>query len=351
MKKPATFQLNSRSIGAKHKPFLIAEVAQAHDGSLGMAHAYIDAAAEIGVDAVKFQTHIASSESSREEQFRIEFSWQDATRYQYWKRMEFSPEQWDGLARHARDKKLEFLSSPFSVEAVALLEKIDVPAWKIGSGEAVSGDILDAVMRTGRPILLSTGMSSLEEIGDIVSRFSERNIPFACLQCTSAYPTTFSEVGLNVIAEIRNRFLCPTGLSDHSGTVFPGLAAMAQGADLFEAHIVFDKRMFGPDTSASLTADEFKLIVRARDAFFEMLSFPVNKGEMAEKMRSMRSTFGKSIAPHFDLKAGVELTESMLSLKKPGSGIPPSELPRVVGRKLKHDVPMDRLLRWEDLSE
>jgi N-acetylneuraminate synthase len=141
--------VNGRRIGAGSPCFLIAEVAQAHDGSLGAAHAYIDAAAEAGVDAVKFQTHIADAESTLDEPFRIKFSKQDETRYAYWKRMEFSPEQWPASAAHAADKKLVFLSSAFSVAAVELLQKIGMAAWKVGSGEVGTRDLLDAMLAAG----------------------------------------------------------------------------------------------------------------------------------------------------------------------------------------------------------
>ena len=333
------------------RPVLIAEIAQAHDGSLGMAHAYIDAAAEAGADAVKFQTHIAAAESTLDEPFRVRFSLQDSTRYEYWKRMEFDLEQWQGLAEHARGKGLLFLSSPFSVQAVELLEKVGVPAFKIGSGETVSGDILEAVMRTRKPVLVSTGMSTYGEIDGLVARLREKCIDFALFQCTSKYPVDFSEVGLNVIRELKVRYGCPAGLSDHSGSIFPGLAAMAQGADFIEAHIVFDKGMFGPDTPASLTVHDFKILSQARDAFWEMLSNPVDKDQMAISMEKMRRTFGKSLATVKDLPAGTVLTSDLLTAKKPGTGIPVNQICRIAGKKLARNVSARRLLRQEDIYE
>lgn len=343
-------KIQNHSIRDNRPAFLIAEIAQAHDGSLGMAHAYIDAAAGAGADAVKFQTHIAAAESTLDEPFRVRFSQQDATRYDYWKRMEFTFEQWQGLAAHAREKNLIFLSSPFSLQAVELLKKLDMPAWKIGSGETVSGDLLDAVIDTGKPVLVSTGMSNWQEIDALATRLKQRNQHFALFQCTSKYPVDFSEVGLNIIQEIKKRYNCPAGLSDHSGSIFPSLAAMAQGADIIEAHIVFDKRMFGPDTPASLTIEDFKLLSRARDAFQAMLSSPVDKDQMAGAMHHMRDLFGKSLAPVQDLPAGTVLTEEMLSARKPGTGIPLDQKNSILGRRVRRDVSMERLLRWEDLD-
>lgn len=346
-------QLNIEShyIGNRRPAFIIAEVAQAHEGSLGMAHAYIDAAAEVGVDAVKFQTHIADAESTMDEPFRAKFSQQDESRFDYWKRMEFTFEQWQGLAAHAREKNLVFMSSPFSARAVEMLEKLDVPVWKIGSGETVSSDIMNSILATRKPVLASTGMSTYQEIDELVGKFRSKQTPFALFQCTSKYPANLSEVGLNVIQEMKTRYACPVGLSDHSGTAFPALAALAMGADLVEAHIVLDKRMFGPDTAASLTVEDFKLLTGAKKAFYEMTKSPVDKDEVAASMSEMRKLFGKSLAVTQDLPAGTVLTNSLITVKKPGTGISSEYRGEVVGKTLIRDVFRNRLLRWDDVSE
>ena len=142
----------------------VAEVAQAHDGSLGMAHAFIDAVSNVGVDVIKFQTHIAHAETTPHEPWRIRFSTQDKTRYDYWKRMEFSEDQWLDLKSHADEVGVKFISSPFSLEAVELLKKVGVYAWKIASGEVNNDEILDSIAETGLDIYLSTGMSTIEEV-------------------------------------------------------------------------------------------------------------------------------------------------------------------------------------------
>src|ERR1700722_1326674 len=142
---------------------IIGEVAQAHDGSLGAAHAYIDAIAKTGANAVKFQTHIAAAESTPGEPWRVRFSYQDSSRYAYWKRMEFTEEQWLGLKRHADEKGLEFLSSPFSIEAAKMLQRVGVRAWKIASGEVSNRPLFDFIIDTRLPVMVSTGMSTIEE--------------------------------------------------------------------------------------------------------------------------------------------------------------------------------------------
>src|SRR5262249_19436305 len=176
------------SLMVKAKTWVIGEVAQAHDGSLGMAHAYIDAIANNGADAVKFQTHIAAVESTPGEPWRVQFSQQDATRYDYWKRMEFTEPQWHGLKKHAEEKGLQFLSSPFSIEAVELLTPVGVTAWKVASGEVTNTPMLEQIVATRLPIILSTGMSPLSEIDTAVEQIKASRLPLTVLQCSSAYP-------------------------------------------------------------------------------------------------------------------------------------------------------------------
>lgn len=337
-------RMAEKSVGPGQPCFVIAEIAQAHDGSLGMAHSFIDAAADARVDAIKFQTHIAAEESTRDEPWRVKFSKQDESRYEYWQRMEFTAEQWAGLARHAAERGLVFLSSAFSIAAVELLQKLEMPAWKIASGETTTGPLLDAMLATGKPMLVSTGMSPWPEIEAMADAVRRAGNPLAFFQCTSKYPTSPGDVGLNVIEELRTRFGVPVGLSDHSGTPFPGLAAMARGADLLEVHAIFDRRMFGPDSKVSLTFDELAMVCRARDAFHAMDSSPVDKDRMAEQLSGMRAIFTKSVALHADQPAGTVLTREMLTTKKPGTGIPAARMAEVVGRRLKRDVRADGLL-------
>lgn len=344
------FTISDRVIGENQSCFLIAEVAQSHDGSLGIAHSFIDAAADAGADAIKFQTHIADAESTVEEKFRINFSYEDETRYQYWKRMEFSKEQWHGLYNHARQRGIIFLSSVFSQDAVRLMESIGMPAWKIGSGEFGNSLLLSEIAKTGKPILLSVGMSDWEEIERTVDKIQESESPMAILQCTSKYPTPLTEVGLNVLEELYLRFNVPIGLSDHSGSIFPSLAAMFSGVSIIEVHVTFHSVMFGPDVSVSLTFDELKLLADARDAFHLMKSNPVDKDKMALELSFMRELFNKSVALRTDQKKSTLLTENMLTLKKPGIGIPAKEMHKCIGKTLKRDVSSDLLLKWDDIE-
>ncbi len=330
--------------------FIIAEVAQAHDGSLGTAHAYIDAAAKTGADAVKFQTHIAAEESSEFDTWRVKFSRQDATRFDYWKRMEFTEPQWLELKQHAEEKGLVFLSSPFSLAAIRLLERINAPAWKVASGEVTNRLFLDAMIATRKPVLVSSGMSYLEEMDATVALLKSANSPVAVFQCTTAYPCPPDKIGLNQVSEMMQRYGCPVGLSDHSGTPYPSLAAVTLGARLIEVHITFSREMFGPDVSASLTTHEFAQMVEGIRFIERMTANPMVKDASAEQMEPLRRMFGQSLVAATDLQAGTVLSRDNLSCRKPGHGISAANVESVVGRKLKGTVKAAQFLRHEDFE-
>lgn len=330
---------------------IIAEVSQAHDGSLGMAHAFIDAAADAGADAIKFQTHIASEEGTRAEPWRKQFSLQDATRYDYWRRMEFSAEQWQGLKEHAAKRGLHFLSSPFSLAAFELLRRVGVAAWKVASGEINNLPLLDAMAATGLPVMLSTGMSPIDEIDTSVDRIRRHGVPFAILQCTSMYPCPPELIGLNLIEEFRERYGCAVGLSDHSSTIYSGLAAATLGVEVLEVHITLSREMFGPDVAASVTTQEFRQLVEGVRFIEKMRSSPGNKSALPDEVTSLRKIFMKSVVAARDLEKGRILRPGDLATKKPGSGIPASELPALIGMRLRRSLEGDALLSRDDLEK
>jgi N,N'-diacetyllegionaminate synthase len=323
---------------------VIGEVAQAHDGSLGTAHAFIDAIAAAGAGAVKFQTHIAAAESTPREPWRVRFSPQDESRYDYWKRMELTEEQWAGLKTHAEERGLLFLSSPFSVEAAEMLERLGMKAWKVASGEVSNPVLFDYLIGTGKPVLLSTGMSSLDEIDAAVKRIEA---PLAVMQCTTAYPCPPEKLGLNMIPFFRERYGCAVGLSDHSGTIYPGLAAVTLGAEVLEVHVTLSREAFGPDVPASLTTAELRQLVEG--VRFLQRALPVDKDAMAVEMEPLRQMFTKSVVARFDLPEGTVLAPEHLAVKKPGGGIPASRMAELIGGRLRRAVKADEALRFEDL--
>ncbi|HYO82395.1 MAG TPA: N-acetylneuraminate synthase family protein [Bryobacteraceae bacterium] len=335
---------------ARRRCLIIAEVAQAHDGSLGTAHAYIDAAARAGADAVKFQTHIAHAESTPGEPWRVRFSPQDASRYDYWKRMEFTETQWAGLADHARQRGLIFLSSPFSMEAVDLLERLEVAGWKVGAGEITNIPMIERMARTGRPVLLSSGMAGWTDLDAAVGAVRRAGAQAGVFQCTTAYPCPPARLGLNVLAELRERYNCPVGLSDHSGTIFAGLAAVSLGAAMLELHIVFSRECYGPDTVASVTIDELSALVKGVRFIEQALAASVDKDAMAAELAEQRRIFGKSVVAARAMAAGQQLSPGDLALKKPGFGIPANRLYDVIGCRLKRNVVADDILTEDDID-
>lgn len=328
---------------------IIGEVAQAHDGSLGTAHAFIDAIANAGADAVKFQTHIAEEESTPNEPWRVKFSRQDASRYDYWKRMEFTREQWLGLKQHADERGLLFMSSPFSEAAVDLLSEIGMKVWKVASGEIGNVPLLGRIAATCDPVILSSGMSDLAELDDAVSLVLNAGNPLALLQCTSAYPCPPERIGLNVLHEFRERYGVPVGLSDHSGNIFAGLAAVTLGAEILEVHVAFSHEMFGPDVKSSVTTDELKDLVKGCRQIERMIDSPVEKESLPDEIADLRKMFTKSVVAGVDLSAGTILTSEHLKLKKPGNGMSPSQLPQLLGRTLLRDVQMNEPVLQQDL--
>ena len=329
---------------------IVGEVAQSHDGSLGMAHAFIDAIADAGADAVKFQTHIAAEESTPSEPWRIKFSPQDETRYEYWKRMEFTRLQWLGLKEHADKRGLLFMSSPFSDAAVELLSDIGMKVWKIASGEISNLQLLEGIVGTDDPIILSSGMSDWEELDAAVDVVRSGGNQLAVLQCTTAYPCPAESVGLNMLEVLRERYQMPVGLSDHTGNIFAGLAAVALGAEVLEVHVAMSREMFGPDVKASVTTTELHQLVDGCRQIEKMIGAPVDKTKMAGEMSHLRFLFTKSVVAGADLPAGTILSQEHLKLKKPGTGMPASQLSEVLGKKLRRDLHVDEFLQSSDLE-
>ena len=330
--------------------FIIAEIAQAHEGSLGIAHSYIDALANAGVDAVKFQTHIAEAESSDFEPFRVKFSYEDETRFDYWKRMEFTLEQWQGLKTHCEEKGVEFISSPFSCAAVDLLEKINVKRYKIGSGEMTNFLMLEKIARTKKPIILSSGMSDWNELEQAIDFLKPFGNELSIMQCTTAYPTVPAQWGLNMIKGMKEKFNIPVGFSDHSSTIVSALAATALGASMLEFHAVFDKEMFGPDAKASLTISEIKELVVGVKQITTSLAHNEHKKDVSV-FAELKIMFGKSIAINKNLSKGTILKLEDLESKKPGNkGISAKDYSMVVGKKLTKDVTQWSFIQIEDIE-
>jgi len=333
------------------KPLIIAEIGQAHDGSLGMAHSYIDAVHRAGVDGVKFQTHIANAETTKAEPWRIKFSKQDKTRFDYWKRMEFSEDQWAGLKEHASSKKLIFLSSVFSLEAFEMLNRIGVYAWKVASGEINNVPLLNKMVDTNIPIWISTGMSDYNEISKILKIIEKPSSDITLFQCTSSYPTNPEQIGLNVIKELKEKFKYNVGLSDHSGTIFPSLAATLMGVSVIEIHVVFSKESFGPDVTSSVELKQLKELVKGVDFLYKSINNPVDKNFVSNDMKKMRNIFMKKIVTTEKIRKNEKFTCNNITTKKSQNGLSSVHWPRIIQSKSNKNLSVGHWLKNNDISK
>lgn len=330
----------------KSVPYIIAEIGQAHEGSLGILYSYIDALATTGIDAVKFQMHIAEAESSEYEPFRVQFSLEDETRFDYWKRMGFTLEQWKGIKQHCEGLGLDFICSPFSNLAVDWLEEMGVEQYKIGSGEVNNFLLLEKIAQTGKSVILSSGMSSYEELDNAVSFLKERKVSFSILQCTTSYPTQPEQYGLNVIQELKSRYGVVVGFSDHSAKTATCIAATVLGASILEFHVVFDRQLFGPDSKSSLTISETRDLVLAVRDISSALLHPIDKNNNTN-FSELKQIFEKSLAVNKKLPKNHVVTFDDLEAKKPkGFGVDALRFQELIGKVLNRD-----LNQWDFLNE
>jgi len=345
-------KISNKNIGYSYKPFVIAEVAQAHDGSLGTAFKFIDEANRCGVDAIKFQTHIANEESTPDEPWRIPFSSQDASRFNYWKRMEFKKEEWALLKNYAESLGLIFLSSPFSILACQWLDEINIEAWKVASGEVHNEELINWICKTGKPIILSSGLSLPEETKKVVDKIKQLSIPHALLHCTTKYPTPSGEVGINILSDyIKDYPEIPIGLSDHSSSIFPSIISAYLGASIFEVHLKLYDDMFGPDSSSSLLPEKLSELVKGINFAFEMRNNPVNKKFQLKELTNEKSIFGRSLYINNPVNKGDIIKIEDIGYKKPGGGLSYESINSLLNSYAKYDLPKNHMLRLTDVKK
>ncbi len=320
---------------------VIAEAGMNHDGSLGNAIRMAEAAAECGADAVKFQLHDAPAETTKEAPsppyFKLE------TRWEYFQRTAFSDEQWATLKEACERAGIEFLCSVFSVEAVERLERIGVGRYKIGSGEVTNLELVRRVAATGKPVLLTSGMSSWAEL-DAAVEAAGRHV--TVLQCTSEYPTPPERVGLNVLAQLRERYRTPVGFSDHTLGPYAAFAAVVLGASVVEKHFTLSREMYGADARFATEPLEFEELVDGIRDIETMLANPVDKDDL-QPFAEMKRVFEKSVVAVAHIPAGATITREMLAAKKPGTGIPAARIDDVVGRTARSDIAADTVVTEE----
>lgn len=334
-----------------NKAYIIAEIGNTHEGSLGLAKCFIKAAAECGVDAVKMQTHIFEAESLLSAPNPPYFK--DETRKEYFERTAFTFEQWKELKRFSEeDLKIDFFSSPFSLEALDLLEAVGMNTYKVASGEVNNTPLLEKIAKTGKRVLLSSGMSSWSELDEAVTTLQSNGCKdLIVLQCTSEYPCPPEQAGLNVLDELKDRYQNVTiGYSDHTMGLAVPLAAVIKGAKVIEKHFTLSQAMYGSDAMNSTEPEDFKRLVDEIRQIEIALSSKVDKDEKVKSLENMKMTFEKSIVSSESLNESDVIEFKDLAFKKPGDGIPAREYKKLVGKKLNKNMGKDSKFKWEDFE-
>jgi N,N'-diacetyllegionaminate synthase len=325
---------------------IIAEIGSVHDGSFGNACQLVKLAAACGADVAKFQTHISEAETLYSAPAPPYFSGEP--RWEYFKRTAFSVQEWHGIKVTCEQAGIQFLSSPFSEQAVDLLESVGVGSYKIPSGEVTNLPMLERIAATGKPVYLSSGMSSWAELDEAVAVLGKGST-LTIMQCSSAYPCPTERVGLNVIGEMVSRYGLPVGFSDHFEGFAAGLAAAALGATVIEKHLTFSRHMYGSDAANGMEPDDFEKYCRALRDVWAMSAHPVNKNDLSDYI-DMKRIFEKSIVTSRPLPAGSVICRDDLAFKKPGYGISAAKYMAVIGRTVNFDLPADHMLKEGDLQ-
>jgi len=341
--------IGSRTVGGDGDVYVIAEVGANHNRDLDVAHEMIDVAAEAGADAVKFQTYSGDRiYSSKTPRFEYLKDVGDQTPAELLESLAL-PREWQApLAERARERGLDFFSSPFDHEAVDELEEVGVPVYKIASFEIVDLGLIRRVAATGKPVIISTGMANMAEIDDAVTAARDAGASgVGLMQCTSVYPAPAERANLRAMETMRGAFGVPTGLSDHTEGISVAIAAAAVGAAFIEKHYTLDRSMKGPDHSFAIEPDELKAMVAGvRDAR-AALGDGLKEGPGPEESHEMFRLGRRSLIVVGDHPAGTRITGEMLTVKRPGFGIAPKEIERVIGRPFAVDVTHDDILTWE----
>jgi N,N'-diacetyllegionaminate synthase len=340
-----------RPVGPGAPCFVIAEAGVNHNGDMDMAARLVDAAADAGADAVKFQTFRADRlavEDAPKAPYQLADGAEESQAAML-RRLELKPEAHRGLQEHCARRGILFLSTPFDEVSADLLETLDVPAFKLGSGEVTNWPLLAHIARKGRPLILSTGMSTLDEVAAAVAVVRDAgDPPLALLHCVSAYPAPAEEANLHAMGALTEAFGVPVGFSDHSVGNDVSLAAVALGARIIEKHFTLDRTLPGPDHAASIEPDELTALVagvrRVESALGSGVKAPT--GAEAANIGVVRRSVGAVV----DIPAGARIEAGMLAMVRPATGIPPARVGEVLGRTAARVIGAGSLLVWEDLA-
>jgi N-acetylneuraminate synthase/N,N'-diacetyllegionaminate synthase len=347
-----TFEIAGRRLGGDTPCFVIAEAGVNHNGSVATAKQLVAEAKRCGADCVKFQTFKAErivTASSPKASYQFRTTDPKESQLEMLRKLELSEAAHREIFAYAQQVGIPCISTPYNLEDIALLKELGVPALKIASGQLVEPYFLRAAAETGLPLIVSTGMADLAEVAVAVDTIRVGgNDRLALLQCTTDYPSRTADANLRVMATFRQAFECVVGYSDHTEGIAVCLGAVALGAQVIEKHFTLDRALPGPDHACSSDPAEFAAFTRGvRD-----VEAALGRGVKIPSEAERRNTLGmrRSIVAREALKRGTVLAEHHFAFKRPASGLAPSLLPRLVGRKLKADLPADALLSWEAIE-
>lgn len=348
--KNKSLKIGKKTVGEKHPVFVIAEAGVNHNGDIKLAKKLIDTAREAGADAVKFQTFNPTMLATEN---APKAAYQDPSRRESQQamlsRLALTEENFKELKEYAERKNIIFLSTPFGEKEALFLQKLNLDAFKVGSGDANNIPLLTLIGGFKKPVILSTGMMTLQDINESVTALKKTNTEIIILHCTSSYPTPPSEVNLRSMLTIQKKFGYIVGLSDHSEGVEVVIGAVALGASVIEKHITLDKAMEGPDHTTSLEPQEFKQMVESIKIIEKALGS--DKKIITPSEKEIIAVARKSIVALRDIQKGVKIKKDDLILKRPGTGLEPKNLSKVIGRLAKKDIKKDDLLSWDMLEK
>lgn len=331
--------------------YVIAEIGVNHNGSIGMAYELIDAAAEAGADAVKFQTFFADdlvSTTADKAAYQTRNTGIAGSQHEMLSRLELDEQSFHELNAYCRERKIDFLSTPFGVRAADLLERVGVSAFKVSSGDLTYHQLLVKLARKGRPIILSTGMSSLAEVDAALAVIdATADVPVTLLHCVSDYPASPEACNINAMDTLRRAFGRPVGWSDHTLGSAVGFAAVALGASVVEKHITLDASLDGPDHRASMEPVDFRDYVAGIRAITVALGDGVKRPH-PDEIRTAEVA-RRSIVAVTNLRAGEVIRSEHVAILRPGTGLPPSMLDLVIGCRLARDVAAAQPITGDDL--
>lgn len=336
-------EIEGTKIGSGHRPYIIAEVGINARNDLTLAKRFIEVAADAGADAVKFQTHIADAEMVESEMRSIDAGEVYDTVADY----EWSLDEHRELQSHADMHDVTFLSTPFSVEAVDILDKIGAPAIKIGSGEMNNRELLKCAADTDRPLLISTGMNTLDEIEATCDFLDDVASKYALFYCVSAYPTAATDFDFNTIETLEEIVDVPVGFSDHSVGVEAAKAAIGNGAALVEKHFTIDRRLPGPDQEVSIEPNELADLCEFTTLFDETST---QKDGLAKEEVDIKQWAQHSIVTTEFVAEGEKLTNKNTTTKRPGTGLSADQYFELIGQHAATPIPSSTIIQSEDIN-